>query len=109
MKPVVLEFQDDQALIDEVEEQAIKGVSKDDLYVISHDKDRTDRVAGNANANEVGIKEEGLKVAIGNLFHKKGDELRAKFREVGFSPEEANELEEKLDNDKILLLIKNSS
>lgn len=107
MKPVVKEFQDDQALIDEVEAQANKGISKDDLYVISHDNDRTDRVASQVNANEVGIKEEGLKVAIGNLFHKKGDELRSKFQELGFSAGEAGELEEKLDHGKILLLIKN--
>lgn len=107
MKPIVKEFQDDQALIAEVEAQAIKGISKDDLYVISHDDNRTDRVADKVNANEVGLKEEGLKVAIENLFHKKGDALRAKFKELGFSAPEASELEEKLDHGKILLLIKN--
>lgn len=108
MKPIVKEFQDDQELIDEVKAQSKKGVSKDDLYVISHDDDRTDRVAKQANGNEVGIKEEGLKVAIGNLFHKKGDELRAKLHEIGFSAKEADELEEQLDHGKILLIITNN-
>lgn len=107
LKPIVKEFQDDQDLIAEVEAQAGRGISKDNLYVISHDDDRTKRVADKVNASEVGVKEEGIKVAIGNLFHKKGDELRAKFEELGFSTAEAGELEEKLDHGKILLLIKN--
>lgn len=108
MKPVVKEFQDDVALMQEVKLQSQKGISKDNLYVISHDDDRTDRVAGNVDANKVGVSEEGLETAVGNLFRKKGDELRAKFKELGFSQEEASELEEKLDHGKILLLIANN-
>ena len=46
-------------------------------------------------------------MAIGNMFHKKGDELRAKFQEMGLSSQEAGDLEEKLDHGKILLLINN--
>lgn len=109
MSPVVKEFQDDQALINEVEHLARRGVSKDDLYVISHDDDRTNRVASKVNANQIGIKEEGLKVAIENMFNKKGDELRSKLSEIGFSPGEANILEEKLDHGKILLINKSNS
>lgn len=107
MKPIVKEFQDDMELVQEVEAQAINGVSKDNLYVISHDDDRTKRIADKVNANEIGVKEEGLKVAIENMFRKKGDELRAKFQEIGFSSNEASELEEKLDHGKVLLIITN--
>lgn len=106
LKPIVREFQDDQVLIDEVELQAAKGISKDDLYVISHDDDRTDRVADKVDANKVGLSEMGLKVAVENMFNKKGDELRAKFKDLGFTTEEAAVLEDKLDHGKILLLIK---
>lgn len=107
MKPIVKEFQDDLALVAEVKAQADKGISKDNLYVVSHDDDRTKRIADKVNANEIGVKEEGLKVAIENMFNKKGDELRNKFEEMGFSQDEAGELEEKLDHGKILLLIAN--
>lgn len=106
MKPEVKEFQDDTNLIEEVNVQASKGVSKDDMYVVSHDDDRTKRIADKVNANEIGVKEEGLKVALENIFNKKGDELRNKFQEIGFSENEASELEEKLDHGKILLVIK---
>lgn len=102
------EFQDDMNLIEEVNVQSSKGVSRDDMYVVSHDDDRTNRIADKVNVNEIGVKEEGLKVAIENIFNKKGDELRNKFQEIGFSEKEASELEEKLDHGKILLVIKNN-
>lgn len=105
MKPEVKEFQDDMDLIEEVKTQANKGVSKENMYVVSHDDDRTKRLADKVNANEIGIKEEGLKVAMENIFNKKGDELRNKLQEIGFSENEASELEEKLDHGKILLVI----
>lgn len=105
MKPIVKEFQDDQALIQEVEALAQKGVKKENLYVMSHDDDRTDRVAGNVDANQVGLSEEGLTTAVENIFRKKGDALRAQFKELGFTQLEAEELEEKLDHGEILLII----
>lgn len=104
MKPVVTEFQDDLALVAEVEKQATAGVKKENLYVITHDDDHTKRIAEKVNANTIGVKEEGLKVAVENIFRKKGDELRAKFEEIGFSSIEAEELEEKLDHGKVLLI-----
>lgn len=105
MKPIVKEFQDDVKLTEEVQAQINNGVSADNLYVISHDDDRTKRVADHADANTVGVNEEGLGTAVKNVFRKKGDELRAKFEELGFSKDEAASLEEKLDHGKILLLI----
>ena len=104
MKPIAKEFQDDLELVAEVKLQYDRGVSKDNLYVISHDDDRTKRIADKVNVNEIGVKEQGLKVAIENIFNKKGDELRNKFEEIGFSKQEANVLEEKLDHGKILLI-----
>lgn len=93
--------------MNQVKLQSQKGISKDNLYVISHDDDRTERVADNVDANTVGINEEGLGTAVGNIFRKKGDELREKFKQLGFSQTEANEFEEKLDHGKILLIITN--
>lgn len=107
MTPIVKEFQDDMALVEEVKIQNSMGVSKDNLYVISHDDDRTKRIANKVNANEIGVKEEGLKLAVENMFNKKGDELRNKFEEIGFSENEASMLEEKLDHGKIFLIIAN--
>lgn len=104
MKPIVKEFQDDLELVDEVQLLYDRGVSKDNLYVISHDDDRTKRISDKGNVNEISIKEQGLKIAIENMFNKKVDELRNELEEISFSEQEANMLEEKLDHGKILLI-----
>ncbi|AZL13979.1 general stress protein [Brevibacterium aurantiacum] len=101
MKPEIKEFQDDTELMAEVTRQASNGISKNNLYVLSHDDDRTDRVADEVNANEP----DDLSELVGTRYDKKGDELRAIFEEFDFTPSESNDLEEKLDHGKILLLI----
>lgn len=40
-------------LVKEVKFQSSQGVSKDNLYVISHDGNHTKRIAGEINANEI--------------------------------------------------------
>lgn len=102
MKPAVKEFQDDTELMAEVRRQASNGISKHDLYVISHDDDRTERVADAVDANEP----DDLNELVGTRYTKKGEELRAILEEFDFSSDEASNLEDKLDHGKILLLIK---
>lgn len=102
MTPAVKEFQDDAELMAEVRRQASNGISKHDLYVISHDDDRTERVADAVDANEP----DDLNELVGTRYTKKGEELRAIFEEFDFSSDEASNLEDKLDHGKILLLIK---
>lgn len=104
MKPVVKEFKDDTALINEVKSLAAKGVSKDDLFVLSHDDDRTKRVAESADASKIGISEVGFETYVSNIFSKKGDQLRAQMEELGFSSFEAENYEERLDHGAILLI-----
>lgn len=101
MKPEVKEFKDDVELMQEVKEQSKRGISKEDLYVMSHDDDRTERVANKMSANKLG---EGLESSVGKVFNKKGDELRAELKGLGFTQEEASEYENKLDHGSILLI-----
>ncbi|MFD2209607.1 general stress protein [Virgibacillus halophilus] len=101
MKPTVKEFKDDVELKKEVKKLSEQGISKDKLYVMSHDDDRTDRVADSIAAGKLG---EGFTTESGNVFTKKGDELRAQFKELGFTQDEANEFEKKLDHGTILLI-----
>lgn len=104
MKPVVEEFKDDTELMNVVKSLSSKGVSKENLYVLSHDDDRTDRVADKVDANKIGINEMGFDTYVSNIFSKKGDELRSQLKELGFSQQEANNYEEKLDQGTILLI-----
>jgi hypothetical protein len=105
MHPLYKEFQNDQEVVDAVTEIKEKGVSEDDVYILTHDEERTKRVADNADANTVGTADMNFGTAAKNVFRKKGDELRAKFEELGFSKDMANELEEKLDEGKVIVVV----
>ncbi|MFN2747791.1 MULTISPECIES: general stress protein [Bacillus] len=105
MKPVVREYTNDEQLMKDVGELKRIGVAREDIYVLSHDDDRTERLAGNTEINTIGPEETGIKNAVGNLFQKKGDELRNKMHEIGFSKQEAEQFEKRLDEGKVLLFV----
>ncbi len=105
MKPFIKEYTNDEQLVTDVSILKDRGVDKNNVYVISHDNDRTDRIAGNADANTIGMKEMDFGNAVGNLFSSKGDELRTKLNEIGLSEEEASKYEEEMDEGKVLLIV----
>jgi hypothetical protein len=81
-----------------------EGYWKENVFVLTHDKKRTEHVSENTDGNEIGISEEGILTAIANLFRSTGDELRAKLKSMGVSAERAEHLEEQLDKGKIVIL-----
>ncbi|MCD5322392.1 MULTISPECIES: general stress protein [Pontibacillus] len=108
MKPFVREYQNDEKLQNDVQKLADNGVTKDHIYLMTHDDDRTERLADNTDANTVGINEMNMGEIVGNLFNKKGDELRNKLQDLGFSQHEAETYEEHLDEGKVLLMVTDS-
>lgn len=80
------------------------GYATDNIFVLTHDKDRTEHVAKNTNAETIGTSEEGVMTTIANWFRSTGDELRAKMRAVGVSKEHAEHLERELDQGKIVII-----
>lgn len=102
------EYVTDDEAIRGIQEIKIKGVHEDDIYVLTHENHRTQSVAEMADANTVGVPEQGLGTSIANVFRKKGDELRAQFEELGFSKQESEQLEEKLDQHKVIVVVKNA-
>ncbi|MFE7064859.1 general stress protein [Sutcliffiella sp. NPDC057660] len=109
MKPTYKEFQNDEQVVGAVQELKAQGVHENDIFVITHDDDRTKRVADNADANTVGALDVGLDTYVKNVFRSKGDELRAQFEELGFTSGEAEQLEEKLDHGKVILVVKDAT
>jgi hypothetical protein len=95
--------------IEEVNRLQNNGYTKEDIYVISHDQDREDRIADAGDTNEVGLHEEGLFGTIANLFRSRGDELRSKITSLGFSEAEADFYEQELDLGKVLVIAKKTS
>ncbi|GGA50466.1 hypothetical protein GCM10010917_39650 [Paenibacillus physcomitrellae] len=92
--------------VKEVEELRRTGYTDDQIFVLAHDGDRTDRIADAAAASEVGLKEEGVMNSVANLFRSRGDELRAKITSLGFSDNEADFYEKELDLGKVLVIAK---
>ncbi|UJL47765.1 general stress protein [Virgibacillus sp. NKC19-16] len=108
MKPFIKGYFNDEHLKTDVSILKDKGIDKDDVYILSHDDDRTDRVAGGADANTIGLSEMDFKEAVGNMFNSKGDELRTKLEEMGFTQAEAENHEEEMDEGKIFLIVTNN-
>ncbi|PPA69734.1 general stress protein [Jeotgalibacillus proteolyticus] len=102
------EFSNDEEVVNAVNSIKTRGVNEDTIYVVTHDDDRTKRVADNADANTIGASDIGLATATKNVFRKKGDELRAQFEEIGFTTAESENLEDKLDQGKILVIVKDA-
>lgn len=107
MKPYIEEFHNEEKLEQAVSNLKNKGVHANDLYVLTHDDERTERISDKTNTNTIGIEETGLNEMVENFFRKKGDELRNQLSEMGLSETEAKTYEEKLDEGKALLIVKN--
>ncbi|EOW9527138.1 general stress protein [Bacillus cytotoxicus] len=105
-KPYVYEFITEKEVVNAANELVTRGIDEKDIYVLTHEEERTDRIADNADVNTIGIKEEGVGTSFINIFQKTGDQLRNKMQELGFNEEEAKFYEEKLDEGKILLFVK---
>ena len=90
--------------VEVVHELQSTGYGFDDIFVLAHQKERTDQIAHTAGTGEIGIKEEGVFDSLANLFRSRGDELRSKMTSLGFTQEEADFYEEELDKGKVLVI-----
>ncbi|KRG15882.1 general stress protein [Lederbergia galactosidilytica] len=81
-----------------------QGFSHDDIYLFTHDDDRTKDLADAAEVETVGLQEEGLMDSVKNVFRKKGDELRSKFESVGLTQQEAEKYESILDKGQVVIV-----
>jgi hypothetical protein len=105
LRPVFREFENDDYLVETAQRLKEQGTNSDEMYVLSHDSDRTERVANEAGLNTLGSTEIGIRATLQNLFMKKGDELRNDLEQIGFTRTEAEDLEERLDKGKIFLIV----
>ncbi|MCP3027979.1 general stress protein [Halobacillus sp. A5] len=103
--PFIKEYINDETVMEDVKKLQRNGVNSKDIYILTHDDDRTSRIANNVNANTIGLSEQDVKTVVSNIFSKKGDELRAKLQEIGLSEEDAHEYEEDMDEGKVLLIV----
>lgn len=105
-RPYAKVVQNGVQAVAEAEELRRSGYGTEHIFVLAHDPDHTDRIAGAAGAEEIGLKEEGLLNAAANLFRSRGDELRSKIVSLGFTQSEADFYEKELDLGKVLVIAK---
>ncbi|MGM9922656.1 MAG: general stress protein [Bacillus sp. (in: firmicutes)] len=80
------------------------GYTKDDIYIFAHDKARSEDLTDATDTNNVGMKEQGMFEAMGNMFRSRGDELRSKMTNLGLTQSEAERYEEDLDHGKVVVV-----
>lgn len=100
----VKEFNDNTKLMEEVNNLSAQDVNMDDLFVISYDSVRDSKFVGNVDDSTFEAYEEVLSNLEKNIYRQESDELRAKFKELGFDQAKIKELENKLAKGKLLLI-----
>ncbi|KYC62180.1 general stress protein [Heyndrickxia coagulans] len=81
-----------------------EGFSKDNIYIFSHDKNRSKDLTDATETGSVGMEEQGVVDSIGNLFRERGDELRSKMQALGLSEMEAVHYEKLLDEGRVVVI-----
>ncbi|WP_040207066.1 general stress protein [Neobacillus jeddahensis] len=92
----------------EIDQFIRQGFTKDEIYLLTHDQDRTNDLTDHLDINDVGVPEQGVFESLANVFRTRGDELRSKFETLGFSTEEAERFELELDQGKVVVVAKSA-
>lgn len=84
-----------------------QGYSSDNVYVLAHDKERSENLGEALDANKIGVEEQGVFGSIANVFRTRGDELRSKMESLGLTPFEAEQFEKRLDEGRVVVVATN--
>ena len=94
---------------EKVEQLAAEGFTKENVYLFSHNKEFSKDLTDATDTGNIGIGEQGFFESVGNLFKKRGDELRSKLESLGLSELEAQQYEKDLDDHKIVIVTSNQA
>ncbi|AQQ51915.1 general stress protein [Planococcus lenghuensis] len=87
-----------------IERMETQGISRDEIYIFAHDKDREEDIGKALDTEMIGMKEKGMFSSMKHVVSKRGDELRDEMQSIGLSKMEADEYEEVLDEGKLVLV-----
>lgn len=88
----------------EIDDLIVQGYSKDEIYLLAHDKNRSEDLSDSLDIKDIGVAEQGVLESVANVFRTRGDALRAKLESLGMSPLEAEHYEEELDRGKVVVV-----
>lgn len=86
-----------------------QGFTKDDIYLLAHDNNRSNDLTNALDINNVGVAEQGFFDSFANVFRTRGDELRSKLESLGVSSSEAEQYEREMDQGKVVVLAARSA
>lgn len=89
---------------EEIEQFFTQGFTKEDIYLLAHDKNRSEDLSDVLDINEIGVEEQGVFDSMANVFRSRGDELRSKLESLGLTELEAEKYEEELDRGRVVVL-----
>ena len=93
----------------EIDQLIMQGYSKDDIYLLAHDKNRSEDLTDSLDVNDISVQEQGVLDSLANVFRSRGDELRTKLESLGLSSDDAERYEEELDLGKVVVVATKSA
>lgn len=88
----------------EIEHFMMQGYTKDEIYLLAHDKTRSKDLTDSLDIMNIGVAEQGVIGSMANVFRKRGDELRSKMESLGLSKGEAERYERDMDQGKVIVV-----
>jgi hypothetical protein len=82
----------------------MEGFTKDEIYILAHDENRSEHLTDVLNISAIGVGEQGFFDSIANVFRSRGDELRSKLESLGLSAAAAERCEEQMDHGKVVVV-----
>lgn len=93
----------------EIEQLIMQGYTKDEIYLLAHDKERSDDLTDSLDISDIGMSEQGVMDSLANVFRTRGDELRSKMESLGLSSNDAERYEKELDLGKVVVVASKSA
>lgn len=93
----------------EIEQLIMQGYTKEEIYLLAHDRNRSEDLTDSLDINDISVQEQGVLDSIANVFRTRGDELRAKLESLGLTSNDAERYEEELDHGKVIVVASKSA
>jgi hypothetical protein len=87
-----------------VEQFLNQGFTKNEVFLLAHDKNRSDDLTDATNTNEILQTEIGVFESLAHVFRSRGEELRSSMETLEFSNFEAEQFEGELDLGRIVVV-----
>jgi len=93
----------------EIEQLIMQGYTKEEIYLLAHDRNRSEDLTDSLDINDISVQEQGVLDSIANVFRTRGDELRSKLESLGLTSNDAERYEEELDHGKVIVVASKSA